>query len=94
MEFVWDLYKQSLNIQKHGINFEKAALIFHDPLIISVLDHRYFTEECWYSIGLVNETIIYVAHTIEENEYEKEIIRIISARTATPREQQFYFSHR
>lgn len=96
MEFSWDPYKQEINKKKHGISFTTALLIFRDPCIVSILDDRdsNIDEERWSSIGLVNNTIIYVAHATWENENGKEIIRIISARLATTREQRYYFTHR
>jgi uncharacterized protein len=91
--FEWDDRKNVLNRFKHGVRFELATFVFHDPLLISVPDHRYYyREERWQSIGTVDGILIYVAHTIEENEDDKEIIRIISARAATPNEERRYYT--
>jgi uncharacterized DUF497 family protein len=96
MEFSWDPRKQEINKKKHRISFYSARLVFIDPYVISSLDMRYarFGEERWYSIGLVANSVLYIAHTIGENDYGKETIHIISARNATLREQRVYFSHR
>lgn len=96
MEFSWCLRKQAINLSKHRIDFSSAKIVFNDPYMLSSLDMRYarFGEERWYSIGLVKNKVLYVAHTIGENDYGKEIIHIISARTATLREQRLYFSYR
>lgn len=93
MRFEWNERKQQLNEKKHGISFATAALVFNDPDIISILDCRFlYEEERWYSLGLVGDTVLYVAHTIGENEYDQEVFRIISARIATASEQEHYFA--
>lgn len=93
--FEWDEYKNQINEKKHGITFEGASLIFRDPFLISILDDRfYYEEERWQSIGSVQNITIFVAHTFGENDNGEEIIRIITARAATPSEAKRYFSNR
>lgn len=96
MQFEWDERKNSLNKRKHGLSFEAAALAFDDPFLLSVQDRRFeYSEDRWQSIGLVEQVALLVVHTIkEENENEEEIIRIISARAATSREEDRYYSFR
>jgi uncharacterized DUF497 family protein len=95
MKFEWDKRKNDLNTIKHGISFEIASLVFHDPYQISLLDQRYdYSENHWITIGAIENTVIYVAHIIKEDNYdEEEIIPIISARTATPSEEWKYRSY-
>ncbi|MCC2666491.1 MAG: type toxin-antitoxin system, ribonuclease toxin BrnT [Gammaproteobacteria bacterium] len=94
MEFEWDKNKNHFNKRKHGINFETASFVFNDPFLLSVPDNRYsYEEERWRSLGMIHETIIYVAHTVRGNEHEKEIIRIISARAATSSETKQYYAN-
>ena len=92
MQFEWDENKNKANKRKHGIRFETAALIFQDPCLLSVVDITQH-EERWRSLGLLQDCVIYVAHTVKEDEYGEEIIRIISARAATPNETRSYFLH-
>ena len=93
MQFEWDESKNQANQAKHGLDFQTAALVFRDPRILSGLDRRYAdVEERWYSIGRIGTTVIYVAHTTWEDEDGEEIIRIISARKATPREERRYYT--
>lgn len=95
MQFEWDENKNRTNKFKHGLSFETAALVFHDPFLISVPDRRFVDiEERWYSLGQIETTIIYVAHTIREDNDGEEIIRIISARAATPGEERRYYAGR
>ncbi len=37
-EFVWDPVKAALNKSKHGIDFEEAATVFLDPLLLVIPD--------------------------------------------------------
>ncbi len=90
MLFEWDEIKNKINRRKHGISFELACLIFRDPLSLSELDERFNDHNRWRSIGQVENKWLLVAHTHRKTNYGEEIIRIISAREATPRERQRY----
>lgn len=86
MPFVWDEQKSRSNLAKHHVSFAFAARVFDDPHIVS-LPGDFANEERWLSFGLVDGILVLaVAHTTEEYGNE-EIIRIISARKATPREK-------
>ena len=94
MEFEWDKNKNHSNKRKHGINFETASFVFTDPFLLSVPDDRYsYEEERWRSLGMIQKTIIYVAHTVKGDAHGEEIIRIISARAATPSEAKYYYTN-
>ena len=94
MKFEWSEEKNSLNIQKHNINFEEAKEVFSDPLHISKLDHRFdYFEERWITLGVTSkEKILVVANMFFDGNGE-EIIRIISARKANQKERIFYEQH-
>ena len=48
-------------------------------------------EERWQTFGMVNALLLLmVAHTVQEKNTIQTIIRIISARRATPKERQRY----
>ena len=36
MEWRWDQTKNKANLQKHGISFETAVLVFDDPLALTI----------------------------------------------------------
>jgi len=93
VDFEWDEEKNGSNADKHGLRFERGALVFQDPEALSFLDDRFdYGEERWVTIGRVDFEIIYVAHTLFEDENGEEVIRIVSARQATPREKRIYLS--
>lgn len=90
MRIVWDEKKSRSNLAKHKVSFERASLVFEDPLHISELDPCE-SEERWRTLGLVNGVVVLlVAHTIEEEQDGEEEIRIISARKATRVERESY----
>jgi len=83
----WDPKKAETNLRKHGVDFHEAATIFSDPLSSTFPSQDHLASEVRFlTIGLsVNWNVLVVAHTEEEN-----LIRIISARTATSQERRFY----
>ena len=88
--FQWDEAKNRRNKRKHKISFELARGAFLDPFCLTVRDASSSEEERLWTIGrLANSAVIEVVHTLSEHE-EEEVIRIISARKATPRERKFY----
>jgi len=91
MRFEWENKKNRENINKHGVSFEQAQEVFHDPLHLSKLDKRFgYLEERWITVGLTsNGEIVVVANLFFDSEGE-EVIRIISARRATSRERKQY----
>lgn len=91
MNFEWDDNKNRTNLQKHGISFQTAAMVFTDPMQVSIQDRTVDHEERWQTIGQVNgQMLILVAHTIFEEQHDSETIRIISARKVEPKEKRRY----
>jgi uncharacterized DUF497 family protein len=89
--FEWDEKKNSLNKRKHGASFDEAQTVFADDngLLLHDSDHSR-DEERFVLLGLSSSLrLLVVSHTYRENEG---IIRIISARRATPSEQKQYWS--
>jgi uncharacterized DUF497 family protein len=94
VHFEWDVRKDRRNRLKHGVSFAGARLVFDDPYAISVLERVVDGEQRWQTIGLAaGIVILVVAHTLREEDGE-EIVRIISARKAAPRERGLYESQR
>ena len=88
MQFEWDQNKAKLNYENHQIHFSEASTIFADPLELTILDPDHSVGEFRYlSIGKSsNGTLMIVSYT----EREPDIIRIISARKVTIKEQKYY----
>ena len=91
MIFEWDDRKNKENIKKHGVSFEQAQEVFHDPLHLSKLDKIFsYFEERWITIGSTSEGEILIVANLLFNTEGEEVIRIISARRATSRERKQY----
>jgi hypothetical protein len=92
--FEWDEAKARSNRRKHGVSFEDAMLVFTDPFALADQDRVANGELRWQTLGLVDGIVLLlVAHTVR-NQADDEVIRIISARRATRKEQQRYDQNR
>jgi uncharacterized DUF497 family protein len=91
MRFEWDEEKNELNLKRHRMRFETATLVFDDPRAVTLRDVTHEEdEERFITLGwLGNGVIAFVVHTCFEVAGE-EVIRLISARKATPRERKLY----
>lgn len=90
-QFEWDPDKAARNLVKHGISFEVAARVFADTFALTVQDRMVDGERRWQTMGLVGGfLVILVAHTVIESDDGFELIRIISARKAEPKERKRY----
>ncbi len=88
--FEWDPRKAWNNLKKHRIAFEDAAYVFSDNDHIEYYDNSHSEDEDRFvAIGLVGE-ILFVVFT-ERN--HGRVIRIISARLATPEEEDLYYEN-
>ena len=89
MEFEWDPDKERSNIERHGVDFTEAATVFGDPLELTISDPDHSVGEFRFlSIGHpARNRILVVSYTEREDR-----IRIISARTASPKERRQYES--
>ncbi len=84
----FDERKGLANLRKHGIPFDEAATTFFDGSAISYPDEEHSApgDERFVNLGLSTSLrLLYVVHN--END---EVIRIISARPATPAERATY----
>jgi uncharacterized protein len=91
-QFEWDESKAALKERKHGISFELASPVFHDPRLLTVADVQHSeTEERWFSVGLArNGVLLSVVYIWNEAHPGAITIRLISARSATPAEIRQY----
>lgn len=86
MLFEWDDEKAAINLKKHGVSFQTAALVFYDENRIEMYDSEHSLEEDRYNtIGMV-EDVLFVVYT-----ERKDHLRIISARLANKKERSMYY---
>lgn len=89
--FEWDPQKAVQNIRKHGVSFEQAATVFNDSMAVTIHDEEHSEkEERWITLGLTSAGVLTVVHTFRDINTSEALVRIISARKATKREQHDY----
>lgn len=89
LRFEWDPGKATLNFKKHGVSFDEARTVFFDERarLIDDPDHS-DGEDRFILLGLSSAMrVVLVCHCLRG---EDQLIRIISARRATPRESKSY----
>lgn len=86
-QFEWDQNKAKKNLRNHNVDFDEAQTVFTDDysVVIPAPDHSR-EEERWIIIGISRKNrLLLVVFTQRMN-----VIRLISARKATPRERKKY----
>ena len=63
MNFEWDDNKLEENLEKHGVDFIKAMLIFEGPVSTREDTRKDYGERRFVSIGIVDADCIVVVHT-------------------------------
>ena len=89
LEFQWDNHKATENLRRHNVSFEEARTVFSDFLSLTIPDPLHSEkEERLIIIGYSEkQRLLVVVHT-----ERGDVIRIISARQATPYERKTYES--
>ena len=93
IQFAWDRRKAEANLVKHGVTFEEAKSAFLDESarLIDDPDHSE-NEDRFILLGYsLQARCLIVSHCYRES---GSVIRLISARRATPREERQYWSFR
>lgn len=87
--FDWDENKNISNQKKHGISFDEARSVFFDENAILFDDPQHSeNEDRFLLLGLSENTnVCIVCHCYRKSD---SIIRIISARKATKKEEEIY----
>jgi uncharacterized protein len=89
MRFEWDAHKRRLNLEKHGLDFEDAARIFTEDAFVVEDAREDYGESRFLLLGLLYSQVVVMVFTKRDD-----VIRIISMRKATKREQQEYVKNR
>ena len=87
--FDWDIRKNLINIEKHGVSFKMAASSFFDPEAITFDDEEHSQiEDRFILIGKNRyDNLLTVCHCYRDS---GNVVRIISARKANKTEQDIY----
>jgi uncharacterized DUF497 family protein len=88
MKFEWSDDKSKKSYAKHGVHFDEAQSVFHDLNALDFFDVLHsIDEDRFIRIGLSELNRVLVVVYCER---EFELIRIISARSATHKERDLY----
>lgn len=89
IRFAWDAAKDRANQRKHGVSFTEARTVFYDPHAVQFYDEEHSDwEDRFLMLGMSSGLrVLLVCHCYRESDA---VIRIISARRATPSEQRHY----
>lgn len=89
LKFDWDEARALENLRKHGVSFVDGSEIFADPLSVTISDPLHSDDEDRLVIigAARDQRILVVGHT-----HRDDLIRIINARRATPRERRHYMN--
>ena len=91
MNFEWDPAKDKANQERHGVSFDEASELFtggDDYLEIYDEEHSH-DEDRFIAIGPIRRGLVLVVWT----ERAEDVVRIISARWATPQEKVLFFKY-
>ena len=89
LRFIWDEGKARANERKHGVTFDEAKTVFYDDdaELIGDPDHSRY-EDRFVMLGMsMRARVLIVCHCYRQ---DNGVIRIISARKATKKEQSQY----
>ncbi len=87
MQFEWDEEKRESNLAKHGIDFDRAILLWDGRDFIEWQSTQ-SEEERWLRTGTIDERFMTVIWTSRG-----EIVRIVSARRARDGEKRKYYEN-
>ena len=82
MDFEWDEEKRLANIEKHGIDFIDAVMLFENPHLTAPAQ-TVDGERRWLATGKIEEIYVTAVFTKRDS-----VIRIISMRRARNAERQ------
>lgn len=85
MEFEWNDEKREQNLDKHGVDFLDAALIFDGPILTMEDQREDYGELRFISLGMVGDVTYAVIHTERNGK-----TRLISAWKGGRKENERY----
>jgi len=88
MEFEWDDAKRTSTMEKHGVDFADAPLLWSSPMVVSQDNRKDYGEPRFVALGALNGRVMVVVYT----QRGSGLVRIISFRKANSREVKVYES--
>jgi len=88
LRFEWDRRKAAANLCNHGVSFDEASTVFHEPLG-RIFDDEDHSEDEPREI-IIGHSAVGRLLLISFVERTENVIRIISARQSTKRERDDY----
>lgn len=85
MELTWDNEKNQSNLEKHGLDFHDANLVFKEKTISFEDNREDYGEIRYITLGELMGRCVVIIHTPRKNTR-----RIISMRKANAREKKIY----
>jgi uncharacterized protein len=85
MTLVWDDNKNTINISKHGIDFNDIADAFEHQMLVKKDEREDYGEDRFIGIGTISSIEVVIVWTTRGN-----ATRIISARQANKKERKMY----
>jgi len=82
----FDPEKNAANIAKHGVSLADGDGVLLDPLAVTIEDSAALDELRWITVGANSLGLLMVVVWTERSEE----IRLISVRSATPKERRAY----
>jgi uncharacterized DUF497 family protein len=92
MRVVWDQTKNELNRRKHGLSFEEASKLLEneDSERLEIYDVEHSdSEDRFIAIGTIERGTIVAVYA----EPAEGVVRLISARPASKREELWFLEH-
>lgn len=92
LRFEWNGSKDKSNFKNHGVTFDEAETVFYDENAVEFFDQDHSLDEDRYlMIGLSSKLRLLLVNYTVRDEKNEDIIRIISSRKPTKKEQLEYF---
>lgn len=89
MQYSYDKNKRTLNLAKHGFDFDDAKRVIESNKTVTFEDDRFdYGEQRFITIGLLQNALVAIVTSETEN-----VIRIISMRKAEKHEQTKYYEN-
>lgn len=86
MRVEWSEAKRLSNLRKHNLDFVDAITVLEGAVMTFEDDRFDYTEDRFVSLGLLQDSVVVIAHTESGDE-----VRVISMRKATSNERRVYF---